>query len=82
MPIEETKHDLVMKRINLIIAILGGIAALAVGVYNVKKSYFEKPVEVVAPPPPQQQQPDKLRSALEDVGASWLETLKKKQEQP
>ena len=80
MPVEETKHDLLLKRVQIVIAILGGLAALAVGVYNVKKSYFEKPAEVVAPPPPPQQS-DKLRSTLEDVGASWLETLKKKQGQ-
>ncbi len=78
MGYEETKHDLWMKRINVAVAILGGIAALAVGVYNVKKTYFEKPAEVVAPPPPPPRE-DKLRSALEDVGASWLETLKNKQ---
>ena len=80
MSVEETKHDLLLKRVQLVIAILAGLAALAVGIYNVKKIYFEKPVEVVAPPPPPQQS-DKLRSTLEDVGASWLETLKKKQGQ-
>ena len=77
MPIEETKHDLMLKRVNITIAIVGGLLAVAVGAYNVKKSYFEKP----APPPPPpvtSQQDSKLRSALEDVGASWLETLKKK----
>ena len=79
MGAEETKHDLLLKRINIAIAIPGGLAALAVGIYNVKKSYFEKPVEVVAPPPPARS--EKIRSALEDVGASWLETLKKKQGQ-
>ena len=75
MPVEETKHDLLLKRINLVIAILGGLIAVAVGFYNVKKTYFEKPAP---PPPPPPAQSDKLRSALEDVGSSWLQTLKKK----
>ena len=77
MGVEETKQDLMLKRVNITIAIVGGLLAVAVGVYNVKKSYFEKP----APPPPPpvtSQQNSKLRSTLEDVGASWLETLKKK----
>ena len=82
MPVEETKHDLMLKRVQIVIGILAGLTAFAVGVYNVKKTYFEKPEEkiVALPPSPPPQQPDKLRSALEDVGASWLETLKKKQD--
>ena len=83
MPVEDTKHDLWLKRTQLIIALLGGLAALAVGIYNVKKIYFEKPAaEVYTPPSPSAPPPqsDKLRSTLEDVGASWLETLKKKQD--
>ena len=75
MPTEETKHDLMLKRVNITIAIIGGLLAVAVGVYNVKKSYFQKS-ELPPPPPPAQS--DKIRSALEDVGASWLQTLKKK----
>ena len=75
MPTEETKHDLMLKRVNITIAIIGGLLAVAVGVYNVKKSYFQK-TELPPPPPPAQS--DKIRSALEDVGASWLQTLKKK----
>ena len=75
MGAEETKHDLLLKRINITVAIVGGLLAVAVGVYNVRKSYFEKPAP---PPPPPPAQSDKLRSTLEDVGASWLETLKKK----
>ena len=74
---EETKHDLYLKRINVILAILGGLAAVAVGFYNVKKAYFDKPVPPPSPPPAQS---DKIKSALEDVGASWLQTLKKKNE--
>ena len=75
MPTEENKHDLMLKRVNITIAIIGGLLAVAVSVYNIKKSYFQKP-ELPPPPPPAQS--DKIRSALEDVGASWLQTLKKK----
>ena len=76
--VEETKHDLYLKRIQIILAILGSLTAVAVGAYNVKKAYFEKPAPPPPPPPPAQS--DKLKSALEDVGASWLQTLKKKNE--
>ena len=72
---EETKHDLLLKRIQIILAILGSLTAAAVGFYNVKKAYFDKPAP---PPPPPPAQSDKIRSALEDVGASWLQKLKNK----
>ena len=75
MPVEETKHDLTMKRVHLALGIVGSLIAVAVGGYNLKKTYFEKPAP---PPPPPAAKSDKIRSALEDVGASWLETLKKK----
>ncbi len=75
MGAEETKHDLLLRRIQIALAILGSLLAVAVGAYNVKKTYFEKPAP---PPPPPPAQSDKIRSALEDVGASWLQTLKKK----
>jgi len=75
MGAEETKHDLLLRKIQISLAILASLLAVAVGVYNVKKTYFEKPAP---PPPPPPAQSDKLRSALEDVGASWLQTLKKK----
>ena len=35
---EETKHDLLLKRINVTLAILASLTAVAVGVYNVKKT--------------------------------------------
>lgn len=38
--VEETKHDLILKRIQVIIAILGGLAAVIIGFYNVKKNLF------------------------------------------
>ncbi len=49
MGIEETKHDLLLKRIQITIGILSGIVALSVGLYNVKKSFFSEngPGEIV-----------------------------------
>ena len=75
MAVEETKHDLLLKRVQIVLAIVGSMIAIAVGGYNVKKTFFEKPAPPPKPPPAKT---DKIRSALEDVGASWLETLKKK----
>ncbi|MBI2885333.1 MAG: carboxypeptidase regulatory-like domain-containing protein [Candidatus Omnitrophica bacterium] len=42
MGVEETKKDLMLKRIQLTIAILVGVVTLAVGVYNAKKTLFAK----------------------------------------
>ncbi len=38
--VEETKHDLYLKRTQVILAILGGLAAVIIGFYNVKKNVF------------------------------------------
>ena len=40
MPAEETKHDLFLKRAQVTVAILAGLATLILSVYNVKKSVF------------------------------------------
>ena len=80
MGVEETKHDLMLKRINIALAIVGGVCAVAVGVYNVKKAYFTKnvpepaPMKVASQAPPAE---NPLRSAVEDVGASWIRKLGK-----
>ncbi len=42
MAVEETKHDLFLKRTQVTVAILAGIATLILGVYNVKKSIFQE----------------------------------------
>ena len=76
MAAEETKNDLLLKRLQVIFAILASLVAVVVGIYNFRKSAAEKQ----APPPSPPAQTDKIRSALEDVGASWLQTLKKKNE--
>ena len=77
--VEETKHDLWLKRIQISLAIVAGIITVIIGAYNLKKNVFAKPEPV--PPPvqvqPQAQPGSKIKSALEDVGASWLESLKK-----
>ena len=43
MAVEETKHDLFLKRAQVTVAILAGIATLIIGVYNVKKTVFSGP---------------------------------------
>ncbi len=80
MGVEETKHDLMLKRVQITLAILGSLIALIVGIYNFKKTVLEKPTQQEMPkmPPPPPPREDKLRSALEDVGASWIQELKKK----
>ena len=89
MAAEETKRDLFLKRMQVTIAILGGIAALILGVYNINKNIFNKeepmkPTTIVvqqAPQPsPQTQAPApgaQIGSALDEVGASWIKKLGK-----
>lgn len=77
--IEETKHDLFLKRMQITVAILAGITTLILGIYNVKKNVFSKnnpeetSVKAVQTPPPQS--PEKIRSALDEVGATWIKKL-------
>lgn len=40
MGAEETKHDLWLKRAQIAVGILAGVATLIVGIYNVKKTVF------------------------------------------
>lgn len=42
MSAEETKKDLVLKRVQVTLAILIGVVTLVVGVYNAKKTLFTK----------------------------------------
>jgi len=88
---EETKHDIFLKRVQVTVAILAGLATLILGVYNVKKTLFSKnePEEevpysapaVVAQPEKAQDKPSPIKSALEDVGASWIKSLAKNSSQ-
>ena len=68
----ETKHEILLKRVQLVIGVLAGITTLIIGVYNVKNIFVKKP-EPVKPPPAAQS--DKLRAAVEEVGASWIKKL-------
>ena len=83
---EETKHDVFLKRVQVTIAILAGLATLILGIYNVKKTLFSanKPEETPYSAPAEVVQPEKtpdkpspIKSALEDVGASWIKSLAK-----
>ena len=79
--VEETKHDLWLKRTQIVLAIIAGVITVIIGAYNLKKNVFSKSEPVPAPAPVHVEEPqhgEKLKSALEDVGASWLEGLKKK----
>jgi len=42
MGVEETKHDLMLRRVQVTIAILVGMVTLAVGLYNVKHTILGK----------------------------------------
>ena len=78
---EETKHDLYLKRVQIIVAILGGLAALVLGIYNVKKDVFSKKNPEEAPRVvAQKPEGSPIKSALEDVGASWIKKLGKTSE--
>lgn len=80
MTVEETKHDLWLKRIQVLVAILAGVATLIFGIFNFmsskKKAEEEasKPVNFAAP----KEEPSPLRSAIEETGASWIKSLSKK----
>lgn len=77
MVAEETRHDLLLKRIQITIAILAGLATLILGVYNINKTFFAKPEPApaavpVAPTVHEPKPGDQLRGALEEAGASWI----------
>ena len=78
MVVEETKHDLWLKRIQITVAILAGLATLILGIYNVKKNIFSKKDSVETPQVVvQRPQESPIKSALEDAGASWIKKLGK-----
>ncbi len=70
----ESKRDAMLKRAQIIIGVLAGLTTLIVGAYNVKNIFFKKPepVPVAAP------SSDKIKSAVEEVGASWIKKLASK----
>ena len=75
---EETKHDVLLKRVQIVLAIGVAITGLIVGIFNVKKAAKPEP----PPAPVVQQAPagGQLRSALEDAGASWIRKIGKAKE--
>jgi len=76
MTVEETKHDLWLKRVQITIAILAGLATLILGIYNVKKNIFSnKEAEQAPPPVVQKSEGSPIKSALEETGAAWIKKL-------
>ena len=75
---EETKHDILLKRIQIILAILGALIGLIIGIYNLRKAAKPEP----PPPPPVQQSQSggEIRSAIEEAGASWIRKIAKAKE--
>ena len=67
--------EAVLKKVQLWIAILAGITTLIVGAYNVKTIFFRKEEPKPEPVKVQPVVPEKIRSAVEEVGASWIKKL-------
>ena len=74
---EESKKDLFLKRVQVTIAILGGLATLIVGGYQIQKIVTGKADQpaVVVKEVPVPKQTSELQSALESTGASWIRKL-------
>lgn len=72
----QEKDEKILKKLQLWIAVLAGITTLIVGIYNVKNIFAPKeepkPVVVEKEAPVV---PEKIRSAVEEVGASWIKKL-------
>ncbi len=68
--------EAVLKKVQLWVAILAGLTTLIVGAYNVKNIFARK--EEPKPEPVRTSAPvvsDKIRSAVEEVGAEWIKKL-------
>ena len=78
-------RDQKLKRVQLWIAVLAGMATFVVGAYNIKNIFFSKKAAEAPEPVVVKVRPNPLRAAVEDVGASWIKELgtpKQKEEQP
>lgn len=75
---EESKHDIFLRRVQIILGILAAAIGVIVGIYNYMKVTKPEP-----PPPPAQQAAagGELRSALEEAGASWIRKVAKAKEE-
>ena len=78
---EESKHDIFLRRAQISLAIVATLITIIIGIYNLRKNIFSKGESAPTPPPApvESRTPrgSKIESALEDVGASWLQSLKK-----
>ncbi len=74
---DETKHEKLLKRLQLWIAVLAGATTLVIGAYNIKNIFFpKKEVEkVIVQAPPPETHSSSMKSAVEEVGAAWIKEL-------
>ena len=61
-----------LKRTQVWVAILAGIVTFIVGAYNVKNIFFPKKETILVVTAPPVSSPSPIRSAVEDIGASWI----------
>ena len=82
MAVEETKHDLWLKRTQVLVAILAGSATLIFGIFNFfsSKKATEEEAERKRHEPisARKAEPGALQSAIEETGASWIRSFGKK----
>ena len=79
---EESKHDKILHRTQVILAILGALVGLVVGIYNVKKAMKPEPPPTVVVQAPAHSAPGgDIKSALDEAGASWIRKLAKAKEE-
>jgi hypothetical protein len=74
--VEETKHDLLLKRVQIGLGIVGAAIGIVVGLYNYKKATAPEP-----PPVKQTYDGGEIRTALEEAGASWIRKVAKAKEE-
>lgn len=64
-----------LKRFQLWLAIVVGVISFAVAAHNFKNIYLKKPSTQETVPPAVQSAPSPLRTAIEEVGASWIKKI-------
>lgn len=76
----ESKQDILLRRIQIVLASLAALVSLVVGIYSFRNMTKSEPPP--PPPPPQQSQfGNQIGSALEEAGASWIRKVAKPKEE-